>query len=254
MSRGRMKLLHYTVTYLAILFFVSTSTAQTQPEASWNIFLEEDLTAQSSLVWVENNGVINSEEAWLSFQSNERLEQPILTSTTNAHYLSFDAEQEKRLSDKAVRISVFAKQAEENPANAFAIAYVTNDTGNSGWRSFRPTADWEEYSFTFTVPKLSKGQGDYLGIAGDFYGTNKATLIRSLKIEVQELTEELGQDESQSKSQENYIVKAGDSLSLISQTVYGDGTLWVDIYEANQAVIENPNVLIVGTELVIPSR
>lgn len=241
-----MKLLSYTLSYLTLIFIASTSIAQNQSEASWSTFIEQDLNAQSELTWIENNGSIISEEAWLSFQSNERLEQPIFSGTTNAHYLVIDSEQEESLSGKPIRISVSAKQPTENAATAFAIAYSTNDTGNSGWRSFRTTADWQDYSFTFTVPKLKEGNDDYLGIAGDFYGTDKTTLIRNLKIEVQGLTED--------ESQEIYVVKSGDSLSLISQTVYSDGTLWVDIYEANKDVIEDPNFLVVGTELVIPNR
>lgn len=241
-----MKLSSYALTYLTILFFTSISIAQTQAETSWITVIEQDLNAQSELNWIENNGTIIPEETWLSFQSNERLEQPILTGTTNAHYLAFDASQEQSLSGKPVRISVSAKQPAENAARSFAIAYSTNDTGNSGWRSFRPTSEWEDYTFTFTVPKLNKGNGDYLGVAGDFYGTNKVTLIRSLKIEVQKLAED--------ELQEGYVVKDGDSLSLIAQTVYGDGALWIDIYEANKDIIENPNIVTAGTKLVIPKR
>ena len=49
-----------------------------------------------------------------------------------------------------------------------------------------------------------------------------------------------------------YVVKAGDTLSKISQAVYGDPARWKEIYEANKSVIPNPNVIQVGLELKIP--
>lgn len=49
-----------------------------------------------------------------------------------------------------------------------------------------------------------------------------------------------------------YVVQAGDTLSKISQAVYGDPARWKEIYEANKSVIPNPNVIQVGLELKIP--
>ena len=126
------------------------------------------------------------------------------------------------------------------------------------------------------------------GFMGDFFGTNKATLIRSLKIEIEDsISTEIGTDvtetaeevetevneiftsteeamsetvtpeetePSSTTTQEVYTVKTGDSLSIIAQNLLGDGTRWPEIYEANKDIIENPSVVQVGTELIIPSR
>jgi len=51
----------------------------------------------------------------------------------------------------------------------------------------------------------------------------------------------------------SYTVKAGDTLWVIAQNFYNDGTKWKIIHEANRAKISNPNNLKVGTTLVIPS-
>ena len=45
---------------------------------------------------------------------------------------------------------------------------------------------------------------------------------------------------------------AGASLQSIAQEEYGNSALWQRIYNANRDVIENPNLIYPGTELVIP--
>ena len=51
-----------------------------------------------------------------------------------------------------------------------------------------------------------------------------------------------------------YVVKTGDSLSLIAGKVYNDATAWEIIYEANRDRLSSPRALRVGQELVIPER
>lgn len=51
-----------------------------------------------------------------------------------------------------------------------------------------------------------------------------------------------------------YVVVQGDTLSGIARQFYGDPNLWRIIYDANRAVIPNPDRLKVGTELVLPRR
>jgi LysM repeat protein len=51
---------------------------------------------------------------------------------------------------------------------------------------------------------------------------------------------------------ETYTVKGGDTLSRISQKMYGEASQWRKIYQANQAKIPNQNALKLGTILVIP--
>jgi len=52
----------------------------------------------------------------------------------------------------------------------------------------------------------------------------------------------------------SYTVKSGDSLWEISKRVYGDGSKWKLIYDANTDKIPNKDKLKVGTVLNIPSE
>ncbi len=49
-----------------------------------------------------------------------------------------------------------------------------------------------------------------------------------------------------------YIVTPGDTLWRIAKKLYGSGSLWNDIYNANTTVIKNPNLIYIGQELMIP--
>ncbi len=47
-------------------------------------------------------------------------------------------------------------------------------------------------------------------------------------------------------------IETGDSLSAIASAIYGDSHSFAVIYDANTGVITNPNVIEVGTVLVLP--
>ncbi len=47
-------------------------------------------------------------------------------------------------------------------------------------------------------------------------------------------------------------IRAGDSLSTIASAIYGNALSYTAIYSANSEVIRNPNVIEVGTLLVLP--
>lgn len=49
-----------------------------------------------------------------------------------------------------------------------------------------------------------------------------------------------------------YEVRPGDSLSVISQRVYGSAARWREIYEANRDVLKSPDRVQAGTKLRIP--
>lgn len=51
-----------------------------------------------------------------------------------------------------------------------------------------------------------------------------------------------------------YTVKKGDTLSKIAKFVYGDSSLWMRIYEANQGEIPNPHEIKVGQRLLMPEE
>jgi nucleoid-associated protein YgaU len=54
------------------------------------------------------------------------------------------------------------------------------------------------------------------------------------------------------QSQRRYTVQAGDTLSKISREQYGDANQYMKIFNANTNVLNDPNAIRAGQELVIP--
>lgn len=52
--------------------------------------------------------------------------------------------------------------------------------------------------------------------------------------------------------QKSYTIKKGDCLWSIAKSVYGDGSRYMDIYNANKDKISNPRLINVGVVLTIP--
>lgn len=51
-----------------------------------------------------------------------------------------------------------------------------------------------------------------------------------------------------------YIVQPGDTLSKIAKTLYGDYRRYMDIYELNRDILENPDLIRVGQKLKLPNK
>lgn len=55
-------------------------------------------------------------------------------------------------------------RAAEAPNARFALAYSTNEVGNSGWHWQNAGPDWAVYSFDYAVPVMKQGLGDFIAI------------------------------------------------------------------------------------------
>ena len=61
-----------------------------------------------------------------------------------------------------------------------------------------------------------------------------------------------GASVSGGQNQRTYIVKAGDTLSKISQQFYGSADQYRKIFDANRGILRDPNTIRPGQELAIP--
>lgn len=69
--------------------------------------------------------------------------------------------------------------------------------------------------------------------------------------EISELDTQAEQPEAQ-PGEATYVVQFGDRLWNIAESQLGDGTKYMAIYEANKDVLESPDHIVPGQELVIP--
>jgi len=83
------------------------------------------------------------------------------------------------------------------------------------------------------------------------FKTNTLNVISENKIAIETQRE---QENSPAPKQETtYTIKSGDCLWNIAKKIYGNGSKYTKIYEANKDKITNPNLITVGQVLVIPS-
>jgi LysM repeat protein len=61
-----------------------------------------------------------------------------------------------------------------------------------------------------------------------------------------------GASASGGQNERRYTVQAGDTLSKISRQFYGDAGQYTKIFNANRNVLQDPNKISPGQELVIP--
>lgn len=66
--------------------------------------------------------------------------------------------------NRNIRISVVARAERGVPETRFAVAYSTNEAGNSGWRWFEATAKWSVFDLPYSVPQATGKHGAYIGL------------------------------------------------------------------------------------------
>ena len=69
--------------------------------------------------------------------------------------------------------------------------------------------------------------------------------------ETTDQVEQAGEPEGK-ESGRTYTVESGDTLWAISEKVYGSGGKYMKIFEANTSLLESPDKIFPGQELVIP--
>ncbi len=71
-----------------------------------------------------------------------------------------------------------------DPATQAAVAYSTNEVGNSGWRSISATPQGARSAFIYTVREMNVGQGDYIGLLPDPNGTGQTVEVTDITITI----------------------------------------------------------------------
>jgi hypothetical protein len=106
---------------------------------------------------------------------------PYSTGTTGGAFLRLGEGFEGEAAGKTIRVTITLS----GPAGgAVAVAYSTNDLGNSGWRGLTLTPEPAEHVFDYAVPPLVRGNGDYVGIDPDPEGTGQAVTVHAIRVDV----------------------------------------------------------------------
>lgn len=83
---------------------------------------------------------------------------------TDGFSLQVPDEVEAMASGQSIRLRIVARAQPGAESARLAVAYSTNDVGNSGWRWFELRPDWSVYEMLYKVPEMKTGGGDFIGL------------------------------------------------------------------------------------------
>lgn len=89
---------------------------------------------------------------------------------------------EERASGKIVVVKAVVRM--RRTPGPIAMAYSTADVGNSGWVTKGAGTDFKSVSFTYRVPAMKKGGGDYVGILPDPRNAGQVLQVAQLAVSV----------------------------------------------------------------------
>jgi hypothetical protein len=87
------------------------------------------------------------------------------------------------LQARRIRVTISAARKDGADSSApFAISYST-DRGNSGWRVFQPTNEFNDFSFNYVVPNVAGGT-HFVGLWADIAGRSVPLAVRRITVSV----------------------------------------------------------------------
>ncbi len=100
--------------------------------------------------------------------------------------------------------------------------------------------------------EFKDGQVSLSGNAASAETMEKAVLLAGNVQGVGDVKAEKIQAPEQTAKVEYYVIQAGDTLSKIAKQYLGDAMAYPKIFEANQEVIKDPNLIYPGQKIRIP--
>jgi len=89
---------------------------------------------------------------------------------------------EKAASGNVIIVDALVRMA--TAGGPIGLAYSTNEVGNSGWRTQEATTEFKTVSFTYQVPPMKNGGGDYIGILPDPENVDQVLYVAEISLRV----------------------------------------------------------------------
>ena len=89
---------------------------------------------------------------------------------------------EKAASGNVIIVDALVRMA--TAGGPIGLAYSTNEVGNSRWRTQEAGTEFKTVSFTYQVPPMKNGNGDYIGILPDPENVDQVLYVAEISLRV----------------------------------------------------------------------
>jgi hypothetical protein len=89
---------------------------------------------------------------------------------------------EAAASGNRIRVEVVARTAPGAAEGRLALAYSTNEVGNSGWAWREAAPDWAIHRLDYAVPPMRKGNGDFVAVLPEAEGAGVEVAAMALTV------------------------------------------------------------------------
>lgn len=121
----------------------------------------------------------NENVSYLRLTSRRNSDLP--TVAKDVAYLPLSTDLQMAFAEKNLKVTMSARSAPENGSPAMRLQYSAGSEGNSDWRSFLLTPEWEDYTFYFTPPASRGDLGlDFFAVWADPDGLGRGVEVRKV--------------------------------------------------------------------------
>jgi hypothetical protein len=112
-----------------------------------------------------------------------RLADEVYEKPRSGPHIVLDSDLENAFESRPVEVELVARAAGDFAAAKFEADYYAREEGESGWKAFDLTPQWQTFRLQFTVPKIADGVGyDYVGIRPVAPDKRRIMELKSLRI------------------------------------------------------------------------
>jgi len=102
-------------------------------------------------------------------------------------FVLLDARYSEVLAGKDLEITVRARAGTSKPSQQFMVTFLPHTSGKVRWKTFEPTAEFQDYKLTTTLGPFLKDQPEiYFGIWPDKDGRSRTLEVEKYEIRVAE--------------------------------------------------------------------
>jgi len=128
----------------------------------------------------------NEKQTFLRLTSRRNNDLP--TAAKDVAYLPISTDLQLAFAERNLKITVSARSAPSNGSPAIRMQYSAGADGNSDWRSFLLTPEWEDYTFYYTPPPSRGDLGlDFFAIWADPDGLGRGVEVQNVTFDTREV-------------------------------------------------------------------